>query len=1207
MRNIKTRNHCVWPMGAVIFAVIMNGMGSLAVAKETAGKGLPVFEDLDVNSDGLLSLQEFLASPELDETYFHELDVNEDNCVSKQEWPAPPDREGAPEGSNEGGQEPPSGMNIEQTLSDQAQSTTIAFDALAFVTGDLCADSFLPPGKVADFSGFQYLRDNDPTGLGHNTDFVTIIAFNVLNILTESQIAEMVTLAGVQVEQISEHGYMRFPLMKAFRRLFEGDIPAGSTGLDKAAVMAYSAELYRLDGEISYGRAQTLGGILRSMTTEQKAQLDALTALGGVGNWDDTLPNPLTDLHLSQVENVAVMTYASEMYSWYAGSVEADVYFCPERQGTYFGSFYMKDMPAMGNPDFTIPSNLTADMGSAFLAALTAPQAALVTDLVDIQRSDLYAIVDARTAISTELRKFMTQDSIDQAGVLAMAEHYGELDGAIVYNFATHFTAVGQGLSVDQTTQVTAIREEWNTISCTGAYLYSQPVAMPSIINTDFLFGVGTQEGEVEGSIEGEGSQEGSVEGEAEGQAEGMREGEGEGSFILQSSEVVNGGSLPVEYTCDGAGATLSLEWSGAPEGTTNYAVIMHHVAPDMTKWYWILYNIPADVLSLPENVTGIGTLGTNSVNDRMEYAPPCSQGPGEKTYILTVYALSAAPQISVSPDQVNREVLLAAMDGLILGTAELSVVYSRPDEGETEGAPEGAVEGEGGIIVPGATLVQRTTGLQFTEGPACDSKGNIYFSDVNADTIYIWTVSGELQTFLTDSGGANGLFFNHHGDLLACQSDLGRLASITSQLQTSVIANTYAGHSFNEPNDLWADPRGGVYFTDPVFFGRSVVQAGEYVYYLAPDGTTVTPVITDMVRPNGLIGTVDGSMLYVADWGAGAVYRYAIQGDGTLSGKTLFASVTCDGMTIDNEGNLYLTENAVLVYSSEGQQIVEIAVPERPTNVEFGGVDRKTLFITAGTSLYSIDMKVQGVWPRNDTEGEVVLEGEGSAEGEGAVEGEGIAEGEGGVESEGALEGEGGAEGANEGESGPLTIVQQPKPASVYVGSYQRFFIETSGGAGTVSYDWLKDGTSLGAASSAGYVIENVTDMDAGLYSCVVSDGVTTLTSDAVQLTVYEPAATGQHTSDQDGDWHISLSELLRVIQFFNSGGFHCEAGTEDGYAPGSGSADCSAYSSDYNPQDWDISLSELLRMIQFYNSNGYHCQQGTEDGYAPDAGAGC
>jgi len=151
------------------------------------------------------------------------------------------------------------------------------------------------------------------------------------------------------------------------------------------------------------------------------------------------------------------------------------------------------------------------------------------------------------------------------------------------------------------------------------------------------------------------------------------------GTFILKISAFENGGSLPVEYTGDGAGATVPLEWSGAPEATKSYALIMHHIDPEgMAKWYWIIYNIPSSVTSLPQNVTGVGILGNNSVNGLTEYAPPHSSGPGAKTYIYTVYALSAEPVISVPPAEVNREVLLAAMQSLILATAELQVIYTR-------------------------------------------------------------------------------------------------------------------------------------------------------------------------------------------------------------------------------------------------------------------------------------------------------------------------------------------------------------------------------------------------------------------------------------------------------------------------------------------------------------------------------------------------
>jgi Raf kinase inhibitor-like YbhB/YbcL family protein len=158
-----------------------------------------------------------------------------------------------------------------------------------------------------------------------------------------------------------------------------------------------------------------------------------------------------------------------------------------------------------------------------------------------------------------------------------------------------------------------------------------------------------------------------------------LKEGSG---FVLSSPEIGADSLLPMEYTCDGVSATLPLNWSGAPEGVVSFAVIMHHVAsPTDVHWYWVLYNIPPSVTSLPRNVSGTGILGTNSVNDKTEYAPPCSQDPGIKAYTYTVYALSKNPSFSVSPDMVTREVLLNAMEGITISSAKMTVYYSRKIE----------------------------------------------------------------------------------------------------------------------------------------------------------------------------------------------------------------------------------------------------------------------------------------------------------------------------------------------------------------------------------------------------------------------------------------------------------------------------------------------------------------------------------------------
>jgi phosphatidylethanolamine-binding protein (PEBP) family uncharacterized protein len=608
---------------------------------------------------------------------------------------------------------------IERTLADGGQLNTIAFDGLAFLNGNLGGQSFLPPGKVADFSGFQYLRDNDPTELGHNTDFVTIVSFNVLNILTQAQIQSLIDRARDQVSAINQYAYGRFPLIKAFRRLLEGDLPQGATTLDKEAVMAASAKLYLIDGEISYDRAQLLGGIIRSMTTAQRAAMDNLKTLGGVGNWNRTLADPLDAFRLERDIKVGVMTYASEMYAWYAGSVEADTYFCPERQGTYFGSFYLKDWPAMGNPNYTINEQLTATAGQDFLKVLTPAQAALVTDLVNIQKSDLLAIVDTREAISQELRKFMTTDTIDRDAVMTLSERYGELDGAIIHAYATHFAQVYASLSAAQRASLTALVDALGYVSAPGAFLYSEPIAMPAIENTDYLFGVDGGGGSTT-------------------------------TFVLTSPEVGSDGKLPMDYTCDGTRATLPLAWTGAPAATQNYAVIMHHVAPDNEiKWYWILYNIPADVESLARNVTGVGTLGTNSVNNQVGYDPPCSQGPGPKTYVYTVYALSAPVTPSVPASQVTREVLLAAMSDRTLASAELPVVYERTTQTGTT-FRRGDANATGTVDIADAIFV---ISFLFGKGPTptclsgadANDDGTLDISDAVKVLAHLFAAAGPL------------------------------------------------------------------------------------------------------------------------------------------------------------------------------------------------------------------------------------------------------------------------------------------------------------------------------------------------------------------------------------------------------------------------------------------------------------------------------
>lgn len=376
---------------------------------------------------------------------------------------------------------------LQQATSDRAQLTTIAFSGLAFMTGDLGSDSFIPPGKVADFFGFQHLRDVQSEGLGHNTSFLTRIANNMLYTLDSSQKAKLKALARKQTGSITEFALKRFPLMKAFRRQLQGDIPAGSTGLDKAAVMEYSAELYELDGLLSYQRAQVMGSVISSLTKDQRAYLDTL-AVDEFTDWPDK-PDQVDKRSMSHAEHVAVMTYASEMFSWYAGNEESDTYFCPERHGMYFGSFYMKDMPAMGKRNYTISTSTTADSGEAFIGLLDEKQRPLITGLVNEQRRALNGIVETRRAISTELRRFIAGETADRDKILQLSRQYGEYDGELSYYYATRFAQVYSTLNNRQKQALVKL-QNLDDYPSRSAFLYSERIRMPRIMNTDFLFGV---------------------------------------------------------------------------------------------------------------------------------------------------------------------------------------------------------------------------------------------------------------------------------------------------------------------------------------------------------------------------------------------------------------------------------------------------------------------------------------------------------------------------------------------------------------------------------------------------------------------------------------------------------------------------------------------------------------------------------------------
>lgn len=278
------------------------------------------------------------------------------------------------------------------------------------------------------------------------------------------------------------------------------------------------------------------------------------------------------------------------------------------------------------------------------------------------------------------------------------------------------------------------------------------------------------------------------------------------------------------------------------------------------------------------------------------------------------------------------------------------------------------STEDKSTIVAPGAKLHQVAADYKFTEGPAVDAQGNVFFTDQPNNRIMRWSTDGTVSVYMEDAGRANGLFFDRQGNLIACADAKNQLWQISPDKQITVLVNDFEGKRLNGPNDLWIDPQGGIYFTDP-YYQRDYWPHtekeidNERVYYLAPDKKTLTPVVTDLVQPNGIVGTVDGKQLYVADIGDKKTYVYQINDDGSLSDQQLFTDMGSDGLTLDSEGNVYLTGQGVTVFNKQGEKIEHIDVDEGWTaNVCFGGKDRKTLFITAMKSLYTLDMQVEGV-----------------------------------------------------------------------------------------------------------------------------------------------------------------------------------------------------------------------------------------------------
>ncbi len=269
----------------------------------------------------------------------------------------------------------------------------------------------------------------------------------------------------------------------------------------------------------------------------------------------------------------------------------------------------------------------------------------------------------------------------------------------------------------------------------------------------------------------------------------------------------------------------------------------------------------------------------------------------------------------------------------------------------------------------PDAKVTLVAEGFKFTEGPAVDSKGMVYFTDQPNDRIMKVDLDGKVTEFLKPAGRSNGMFFTKDDRLIACADEKNEMWEIHPDGSHKVLFKDFEGKRLNGPNDVWIDANGSIYFTDPFYprawwTDKTRPQSKQSVYKVDRDGLNMMCVDDALVQPNGIVGDEKRRLLFVADIGDKQTYQYTIAPDGALVDRRLFCSQGSDGMTIDSEGNLYLTnQEGVTVYSSDGRKLQVISVPERWTaNVCIGGPARNILYITASDSLYSIPLRTRGL-----------------------------------------------------------------------------------------------------------------------------------------------------------------------------------------------------------------------------------------------------
>ena len=283
---------------------------------------------------------------------------------------------------------------------------------------------------------------------------------------------------------------------------------------------------------------------------------------------------------------------------------------------------------------------------------------------------------------------------------------------------------------------------------------------------------------------------------------------------------------------------------------------------------------------------------------------------------------------------------------------------------------PEAGLEN---LVEPGKPE-RIATGFRHTEGPVWHPDGFLLFSDIPGNTIYKWTPNGKVEKFRSPSGHSNGLTYDKQGNLIACEHSNRRVSRTEPDGTIVTLVNEYGGKRLNSPNDLVIKSDGSIFFTDPPYgltakYGIPGKQELDFqgVYQLLPNGKTLKLLADDLYRPNGLAFSPDEKVLYVTDSiGRKGIYAFDVRLDGTLANRRIFVHLAGypDGIKIDVKGNLYVTNywSSVQIFDSNGKHLGDIVTPEGTTNCAFGGPDYKTLFITTRTSVYSVQLKIQGI-----------------------------------------------------------------------------------------------------------------------------------------------------------------------------------------------------------------------------------------------------